>query len=348
MADGKIFVFRRHVSLSHQPSSILQNSFYPDHRGTIFLMPHIHFTVFIPHSTPKDYDQTHLSNHDDLRERLSGPSANVFHSEERFSSRPDIDCNITKLDNIDSLATSHNYFDLREHEPGEWDLSEAAVISCCNGDGLNAEQAVREIVALANFGLIWAASGNQVLAIDAASLCLVNNFQDRARGITRQRAVRHSFLFIELYGKEKSVCDMGTNIEVHPNPDAQVRTMVPHRDGVWIAIRGEPVIRLYSAFTMEHLQDVDVQTPIHQFFGWYFFVLLYCSNIFCGMTLYFKGRIGWKEIMMWSHRKLKEDCSVGKTVELCKEVLGSPFSDPDETVLSFRLYCEIHLPSKFP
>ncbi|VEL21999.1 unnamed protein product [Protopolystoma xenopodis] len=41
---------------------------------------------------------------------------------------------------------------------------------------------------------------------------------------------------------------------------------------------------------------------------------------------------------MWSHRKLKPDCHLRKTIELCEEVFGSPSCDLEEPPLSFRLY----------
>ncbi|VEL40466.1 unnamed protein product [Protopolystoma xenopodis] len=51
-----------------------------------------------------------------------------------------------------------------------------------------------------------------------------------------------------------------------------------------------------------------------------------------------QGKVDWKEFVMWSHGKPKEDCRVRKSVELCKEALDPPTRDPDEIVLGFRLY----------
>ncbi|VEL41849.1 unnamed protein product [Protopolystoma xenopodis] len=51
--------------------------------------------------------------------------------------------------------------------------------------------------------------------------------------------------------------------------------------------------------------------------------------------------------MILSHRKPKEDHSFGKIVELYEEVFGSPSCDPDESVLSFRLYCDSHHKSRY-
>ncbi|VEL37596.1 unnamed protein product [Protopolystoma xenopodis] len=55
------------------------------------------------------------------------------------------------------------------------------------------------------------------------------------------------------------------------------------------------------------------------------------------MILHFEGKVGWKEFVMWSHQKPKEDCRAGKTVELCEKVLGSPSFHPGQPVLSFRV-----------
>ncbi|VEL06816.1 unnamed protein product [Protopolystoma xenopodis] len=45
-----------------------------------------------------------------------------------------------------------------------------------------------------------------------------------------------------------------------------------------------------------------------------------------GMTLHFAGKVGWKEFVLWSHRKPKEDCRVGKAVEFESDQLSIGFT----------------------
>ena len=49
------------------------------------------------------------------------------------------------------------------------------------------------------------------------------------------------------------------SFEAHVSKDSQVRLLSWSGDGVWIAIRNDTTLRLYHAFTQEHLQDLDIQ-----------------------------------------------------------------------------------------
>ena len=38
-------------------------------------------------------------------------------------------------------------------------------------------------------------------------------------------------------------------------------------DGVWIALRNETTLRLHHAFTLEHLQDLDIEPCVTKLLG---------------------------------------------------------------------------------
>lgn len=46
-----------------------------------------------------------------------------------------------------------------------------------------------------------------------------------------------------------------------------MRLMTWCGDGVWVAIRNEPTLKLYHAFTLEHLQDIDIEPCVEKLTG---------------------------------------------------------------------------------
>ncbi|KAF6035312.1 SPAG9 [Bugula neritina] len=58
-----------------------------------------------------------------------------------------------------------------------------------------------------------------------------------------------------------------TTFEAHPSKDSQVRLLTWSGDGVWVAIRNDVTLRLYHAFTMEHLQDINIQPCVEKLIG---------------------------------------------------------------------------------
>ncbi|VDN05960.1 unnamed protein product [Thelazia callipaeda] len=53
----------------------------------------------------------------------------------------------------------------------------------------------------------------------------------------------------------------------HPRRDSQVRHMQWIGDGVWISIRLDSTLRLYHAYTYEHLQDIDIEPYVTKMLG---------------------------------------------------------------------------------
>ena len=54
---------------------------------------------------------------------------------------------------------------------------------------------------------------------------------------------------------------------VHPRRESQVRQMAWVGDGVWLSIRLDSTLRLYHAYTHQHLQDVDIEPYVSKMLG---------------------------------------------------------------------------------
>ena len=58
--------------------------------------------------------------------------------------------------------------------------------------------------------------------------------------------------------------------DAHPRKESQVRQMGWVGDGVWVSIRLDSTLRLYHAYTHEHLQDVDIEPYVSKMLGKHF------------------------------------------------------------------------------
>ncbi|KAL7056367.1 hypothetical protein AAHC03_020980 [Spirometra sp. Aus1] len=90
------------------------------------------------------------------------------------------------------------------------------------------QHAVKALVIVPPTLTVWAAYGNQILVIDTTC------FQKLA------------------------------SFEVHPATTTQVKCMCWVRDGVWISLRRQPILRLFDAFSYSPLQEVDLSTILAQ------------------------------------------------------------------------------------
>ncbi|BHF78103.1 hypothetical protein SprV_0602121300 [Sparganum proliferum] len=90
------------------------------------------------------------------------------------------------------------------------------------------QHAVKALVIVPPTLTVWAAYGNQILVIDTTC------FQKLA------------------------------SFEVHPATTTQVKCMCWVRDGVWISLRRQPILRLFDAFSYSPLQEVDLSTILTQ------------------------------------------------------------------------------------
>ncbi|XP_054711876.1 C-Jun-amino-terminal kinase-interacting protein 4-like isoform X2 [Uloborus diversus] len=55
--------------------------------------------------------------------------------------------------------------------------------------------------------------------------------------------------------------------DAHPRKESQVRQMAWIGDGVWVTIRLDSTLRLYHAYTRQHLQDVDIEPYVSKMLG---------------------------------------------------------------------------------
>ncbi|CAH1777197.1 unnamed protein product [Owenia fusiformis] len=55
--------------------------------------------------------------------------------------------------------------------------------------------------------------------------------------------------------------------DAHPRKESQVRQLAWVGDGVWVSIRLDSTLRLYHAYTFEHLQDVDIEPYVSKMLG---------------------------------------------------------------------------------
>ncbi|XP_067646414.1 JNK-interacting protein 3 isoform X11 [Eurosta solidaginis] len=57
------------------------------------------------------------------------------------------------------------------------------------------------------------------------------------------------------------------SLEAHPRKESQVRQMAATGAGVWVSIRLDSTLRLYSSYTFEHKQDVDIEPYVSKMLG---------------------------------------------------------------------------------
>jgi hypothetical protein len=55
--------------------------------------------------------------------------------------------------------------------------------------------------------------------------------------------------------------------DAHPRPESHIQHMVWVGEGVWLSIRLDSTLRLYHAYTYQHLQDVDVEPHVSKLLG---------------------------------------------------------------------------------
>ena len=68
----------------------------------------------------------------------------------------------------------------------------------------------------------------------------------------------HLLIFVILFQKV---------FAAHPRKESQIRQLAWIGDGVWVSIRLDSTLRLYHAFTHEHLQDVDIEPYVSKMLG---------------------------------------------------------------------------------
>ncbi|KAK6629503.1 hypothetical protein RUM43_003320 [Polyplax serrata] len=57
------------------------------------------------------------------------------------------------------------------------------------------------------------------------------------------------------------------SLEAHPRKESQVRQLAWLGDGVWVSIRLDSTLRLFHAYTYQHLQDVDIEPYVSKMLG---------------------------------------------------------------------------------
>ncbi|GFN79414.1 C-jun-amino-terminal kinase-interacting protein 4-like [Plakobranchus ocellatus] len=57
------------------------------------------------------------------------------------------------------------------------------------------------------------------------------------------------------------------SFDAHPRKESQVRQLCWVGDGVWVSIRLDSTLRLYHAYTHQHLQDVDIEPYVSKMLG---------------------------------------------------------------------------------
>ena len=62
---------------------------------------------------------------------------------------------------------------------------------------------------------------------------------------------------------------MQKSFDAHPRKESQVRQIAWVGDGVWVSIRLDSTLRLYHAYTHQHLQDVDIEPYVSKMLGEY-------------------------------------------------------------------------------
>lgn len=71
-------------------------------------------------------------------------------------------------------------------------------------------------------------------------------------------------------------------LEAHPRRESPVKLLAWLGEGVWVSIRLDSTLRLYHAYTYQHLQDVDIEPYVSKMLGklYQFLICLECS-IYC-------------------------------------------------------------------
>ena len=69
-----------------------------------------------------------------------------------------------------------------------------------------------------------------------------------------------------------------TSFDAHPRKESQVRQLSWVGDGVWLSIRLDSTLRLYHAFTQQHLQDVDIEPYVSKMLGMHVYVNMRLST----------------------------------------------------------------------
>ena len=65
------------------------------------------------------------------------------------------------------------------------------------------------------------------------------------------------------------------SFDAHPRKESQVRQLAWLGDGVWVSIRLDSTLRLYHAYTHQHLQDVDIEPYVSKMLGMWLFTVQY-------------------------------------------------------------------------
>uniref|UniRef100_A0AAG5D2H7 JNK-interacting protein 3 n=1 Tax=Anopheles atroparvus TaxID=41427 RepID=A0AAG5D2H7_ANOAO len=78
---------------------------------------------------------------------------------------------------------------------------------------------------------VWAAHRNKIHVIDPITLCILKSF------------------------------------EAHPRKESQIRQMATTGLGVWVSIRLDSTLRLFSAETYDHLEDIDIDPYVSKMLG---------------------------------------------------------------------------------
>nr|CDS23935.1 jnk:sapk associated protein [Echinococcus granulosus] len=110
---------------------------------------------------------------------------------------------------------------------GAWSLAEAVVIRCAP----TGQFAIKALAVVESALTLWAAYRNRIIVIDATT-------------------------FQRLH-----------TIEVVPNASVVVRNLCWTRDGVWISIRKDFILRLFNAFTYEPMQELNLAYIIYETVG---------------------------------------------------------------------------------
>lgn len=71
---------------------------------------------------------------------------------------------------------------------------------------------------------------------------------------------------LEMLGELLSLCPVWTmqrQLEAHQEEGMVVSHMVVAGVGIWIAFSSGSTLRLFHTETLEHLQDINIATPVH-------------------------------------------------------------------------------------
>ena len=75
--------------------------------------------------------------------------------------------------------------------------------------------------------------------------------------------------------------------------ESQVRQLAWVGDGVWVSIRLDSTLRLYHAYTHQHLQDVDIEPYVSKMLGMMTTIIIIIIIIY---KMYIVHYIIWKDI----------------------------------------------------